>query len=150
MTDDYRRARAALRVIALGDQVIAANVAARAIVGPAPRRPCLGIMSALRGLRSRLDQLTFCEHVDLSTPVPAWWTPCAPNRIACRFCHELAIVDAVGRRCQHCRRMHDRPPRRTRHLVASEESMPKLVDDHTVTTFPPVILEVQLCARCRR
>lgn len=133
----------ALRAAALSDQLTAAEADGRRIVGP-PREPGRGLIAAAAQLIHRVNtsQVEMCDHLDLAAPTLAWWTPDNPGQVTCQPCHD---VERGAPRCHSCTRTTR--PAAVRHLIPA--TPPSTADDHHLQAWPPVVVEVWLCRRCR-
>lgn len=144
MTDDPQEEAVQMRMLALAEQLAAADEQARAIVGPEQRTAPAVLDAANRLFTSgRLDQVAPCRHLDPGGV--AWWSPDAPGMLACRDCHAAASANR-GDRCDLCRRTG--AVEHVLHLLPA--SPPVQIDEHHIGARPPVIVDFAMCGLCRR
>lgn len=148
------------RVTAVLDQLAAANTHARHcfnalgdIIGSDPDGT-LSIGSYVVALRlterAAHGQLTVCQHLSISAPSPAFWTPWAPGRIRCLACSVRSAQRIKGtredRRCDSCQRHAGDSIYQNAVLIPAAS----LEVSGLVSVQLPIIVLFGLCRSCQR
>jgi len=100
--------------------------------------------------RAGRGQISLCQHLSVTAPNPAFWTPWAPGRIRCSACSAQSAQRIKGtpedRRCDSCQ--HDSGGSIYQNAVLIPAASLKLPE--LIAIQLPIVIIFGLCPSCQR